>query len=543
MTRINICLLILFISFPLLCQTGEDKKEPEDPQIILPNVILDIEDLSVEKIEATLPEEEDVSPMTRDIPLEEEELNTAEQPDWELNPDFADTLSSENANTGPSLFAEAIIGAGNVNNIFCRLSFAKIGDEPRYRFLFDHKMLDGYSFQPTGLGYSLREDYLEAYFKLRSSGFGVETNGSFFDAERGLQQISPYFSEISRFLDLNTLFTFEPITNFRIHTGLGFDLTQKSLTAGAAPAYSVTYPPTEMLLRPTVGTELEAGIVKWLFNANYGYRNILGGSAYELHRLSCDTKLSVELPLGLNVSGQVGYFYSALNPVLVPFEIAVWGNPVESVSFRLSGGYAVEEVNMKEVFDTYPYAEFPSSLNDNHGWTIQASTQFNMGNTLLISLSGKWMMASRFLKPSATQSATGLLVVNELPDIMYISTEGGIQWNLSDWFHLNFKDTLKTSWEPALTFINDFLFEAVAGNDESSLGCTASAGFRNNFVDSPLLPLVGFNAYYRIADFIKISLDFEDILFPLLGGNRYMLDAEPFITEGIKGSLMINLTF
>ena len=42
--------------------------EPGEPEIVLPPVILEIEDLSVERVEAKLPPEEDLLPPARDVP-------------------------------------------------------------------------------------------------------------------------------------------------------------------------------------------------------------------------------------------------------------------------------------------------------------------------------------------------------------------------------------------------------------------------------------------------------------------------------------------
>ena len=52
---------------------------PGEPEIIMPQVVLQVEDLSVEKVEAQLPPEEDLLPPVRTIPtLSEGELAVGE---------------------------------------------------------------------------------------------------------------------------------------------------------------------------------------------------------------------------------------------------------------------------------------------------------------------------------------------------------------------------------------------------------------------------------------------------------------------------------
>jgi hypothetical protein len=55
--------------------------------------------------------------------------------------------------------------------------------------------------------------------------------------------------------------------------------------------------------------------------------------------------------------------------------------------------------------------------------------------------------------------------------------------------------------------------------------------------------VVGLNAFYQAADFIKVIAGVDDLLFPLLGSGRLLYKGKPFITEGIKASLTVNLTF
>ena len=63
---------VLLLSLaPLFAQESGPAVEPQEPDIILPEVILRIEDFSVEEVEAGIPGGEELSAPERTIPLPE----------------------------------------------------------------------------------------------------------------------------------------------------------------------------------------------------------------------------------------------------------------------------------------------------------------------------------------------------------------------------------------------------------------------------------------------------------------------------------------
>ena len=79
-------LLCLFLFFPIPFAQGEEGRdadeEPIDPDIVLPSVILEIEDLSIEVIDAVLPEEDELLPPEREVPLPEQDVMEIKEPYW-----------------------------------------------------------------------------------------------------------------------------------------------------------------------------------------------------------------------------------------------------------------------------------------------------------------------------------------------------------------------------------------------------------------------------------------------------------------------------
>ena len=109
-----LCALMLFTCGTLLAQEAED----EDPEDLFPSVVLEIEDLSIEKIQATLPDEIELMTFERETPLPGPgEIRLIEP--------AVDTLlpGTESAGAqGKSFFTSAIFGAGLQNNLLTEIT-------------------------------------------------------------------------------------------------------------------------------------------------------------------------------------------------------------------------------------------------------------------------------------------------------------------------------------------------------------------------------------------------------------------------------------
>lgn len=374
-----LCIFILpaAIMWPVAGQEEQDAdSEPADPDIILPSILLEIEDLSIETIDAILPEEEELLPPEREVPLPDEEVMEVKEPApvTALPESGFDAVKTP---SGASFAAEAILGAGYVNHILSQISFYKLGETPRYKLLFSHEMLDGFAFRDAGTGFNLREDSLEASIKGNLGKVESEVSGNFYEGEWGLQDQSEYyFSRIVRLIDGTALFSMMPSDMFRLSANIQGTYTSMSLTGAETPEFDASYPPAEVVAGGTAGGELLFDSVTFGVSAEYRYRNLLGSKDYELHRVLAKTSISIELPLSFILSGNVGYFYNTDIPWLIPFDISLSANPEQTFSFQLAGGYQVRENNLNTFWKEYPFSGFPTSLPgsdtsilpDNHGW-------------------------------------------------------------------------------------------------------------------------------------------------------------------------------
>ena len=179
--------------------------------MIMPQVILQIEDLSVEKVQAQLPPQEDLLPPERKIPvLSEGELAIGE-------PTIPAAAVESEALAGQPrdrlLAADVDVGAGNDNRIVANISLKTLGVDPRFSLLFNHETLDGFSGKPAGSGFSLRNDDLEGNLNFRLGSVDTALKGNFLENETGLQSqpVPAYSARLGRTLGSSAEFSSTPL--------------------------------------------------------------------------------------------------------------------------------------------------------------------------------------------------------------------------------------------------------------------------------------------------------------------------------------------
>jgi hypothetical protein len=541
----HVCILTLLLIYPLSIMAQEGI-EPEDPALLLPSVILEIEDLSEEILQIDLPEQEWEPPVEREIPLPEETL-LVEEP--EIDFDLLEPPPEEETETDipTPLFVEALLGGGNVYHLICQISIYKLLDFPRYSFKFSHETLDGFDFRDKGSGYSLREELLNGNIRFQVSIMEIAIFANYEATERGFQGQGPFFSKIARLFNGGTDLLIKPKDTINLALNLESGYSTFLLTGAPKPDYNVRFPPGEFFIKSRWDSDFQIKSVLLGFTAQYKFRNILGNDFFNLHRVLTEVSLSVELPYWLNIGGRVGYFYSKHTPYLFPFEISFWGTPLDFFSFRIKGGYFVTEYDLKHILKDFCYPEMPDELEDDHGWFVYSDVQFNIKNKLIITLGADLSFHSHFPDLADNiNSSTGLFSLL-YKDVAILNTKAGFKWLATDIFSLTLENSETLLWESDFSFLGDFLLECSLTQREDKVGSSVSFGLETDFKSKPLKPLLNFSFYGRIARFARIILDFKDILSPVLKEDRYIKEGlyrkKPYITPGFLGTLTIQIKF
>jgi hypothetical protein len=506
---------------------------PGEPDIVMPQVILQVEDLSVEKVVAQLPPEQELLPPPRPIPvLAEGELDVGD-------PTLGGTGTVPDVTVGPAqnrlLSADIMLGAGLQNRIVGTLSLKTLGADPRFSLSFNHETLDGYWLQKPGSGFNMRNDLLDGSLKFGVGVFDASLGGSFSETENGLQGQSSYGARLSRSVSGTADFTATPLGWLTL--GAGADIGTDTLTLSAATPLQRS----DLIVSPRVSAQARFGAVSLGLQSDYSYRTDTGiGGGAGTQRFSVGSTLTADLPGTFILSGGVAWFWNSQSLSLFPFSVGLTGTPWEFITLSLSGGYKVQQYNLRDIITSQSFS-LSGAIADDHGWFGSGSVQLALSRDVSASF-GVGFMASQALPVGAVvqDGATGLFPVTQAPALQ-LSTDGGLRWGITPAFSLSaglhYEWLARPFFTPPYTLTAEIVGVEPTGAYGGSLSLAVSPT-PTGLVQQPLLRLSGF---WKVSDAVKLQLDGEDLLLPLLGGTR--IDIGPFEAPGfrISGSVEISL--
>lgn len=502
--------------------------------MVMPQVILQIEDLSVEKVEAQLPPEEELLPPERSIPvLNEGDLAVGEP---QIPVASVDTEGTAPAGSNRFLSTDVELGAGMLNQIMGTVALKTLGQDPRFSLQFHHETLDGFAFKPAGSGFNLRNDSLDGDVKLRIGGVDTDVAGSFLEMENGLQGQSPFVAALSRRLDATAAFTGSPLEWLTLNAGFdgGYDsLTLESTTPAPLGV-------TGLLLKPSLSAEAHVGSVKLGLDTSYTYR--AGTSVIaDLQRYTANASFSATLSAPYSFSAVGGWFWNSAGLSLFNFSLSATGTPLEFLTVTLDGGYKVIPYDLHDIIASSAYA-FPGALQDDHGWFGDASVQLNLTRDLALSAKIAYMSSLAMPVGETTQDpATGLFIVSQVAGSQ-LSTDAGLNWGITPAFSVSATWTHQYLFPRPFFTPSDTVNAAVIGLEPNGrFGGSVSLLVSPTASDVLQQPVLRISGFWKISDAVKLQIDGDDLLSPLIPGGRS--DIAPYVTPGFRftGSLGMSL--
>jgi hypothetical protein len=539
-------LLLLLCLGVLSAQESAPAVEPEEPDIILPEVILRIEDFSVEEVEAGIPGEDTLSAPERTVPLPEVGELDIEEPEIPVGIGESRDLIGGQRSSG--LSAQAILGAGTLSHLYSQISLNRIGgEEPRFKLRFLHEMLDGVAGadgEAAGSGFHTREDRLEAGIKFHLGSLGLEFEGLFQDQERGLQQETlTYLSHVHRQGGLAV----------RLEQPLGERFTLKAQTEGSFAAQLLTgttpLDTTEILIAPLASFEFRhRGI--WLgLEGDFTYRSVSGGVTDDLQRAGLQVFFGAEFLENYRFEARGGWMWNSELDHLFPFSLSLSGTPFSTFSFQASGGYRVVPLNYADLLAGFPLPDLlVSEPADDHGWFADLGMSFTLTQNLSLQAQALLAWSSALLWPDGNppDPANGLFTIPQYSAVQ-LNTDARLRWNLgalitlSAGLHTEFLD--RAPGAPLHSAIVE-----IQGNDAATRwGGDASLEFAIG--DAALTPLLSAGGFYNITDTISLIGEIEDLLHPVLGetvlntrlpsGGLYAWDG--YKAPGLRGTIKVQI--
>jgi hypothetical protein len=521
----------ILAGFTLFGQETEGWIESEEPVLILPDVVIQLVDTGEVQIAGGLPEEENLLAREGEIPLPGAAVVLNLDPVLTMPPLDAPEYGES------SFLAEVILGLGNKNLLLSEISLYKVGDKPRYNIQFKHRQMDGFSSHLPGSGYDMREDELIGTLKLGSSDFNTELSGSYHEEERGQQGWGIYRSRIIRSFKGNIEFSRSWTDLFGLKLSLPA-LYSLSLQTGLSPDLE-----GEFRLQPRLEAGLSWTSLKIGTRLEYGFNNLQLASDFISHSFRADAYLSWDLPFGVSIAGEGGYFRSASAGNQAPFRIELSGIPWPFLGFRLIGGYRVEQIYTGDLLESYPRSYIQSLPADSYGWFAEASLMGRIGTRWVLNGSLAYEDKSRLFYPLSTPAdldpIKGLYpFTNNKAESIHMDL--GLRWNRNDL--LEFAVQWKVELMPLPTDIipaDTLQLEGMLSDENDKLRFEVSLLFENLIGVGFQMPEMGLSGTIHLTDPIFVKIAGEDLLRFLSSEPNY--SHYPFEEPGMRGSVVVEI--
>jgi hypothetical protein len=533
------CAFLLIVSTTAFSQTRD--LGPGEPEIVLPQLVLQVEDLSVEKIEAKLPPDAELLPPERGIPLRSEGEVPVGEP--AVIPDAPSDAGQENPNV-QGLTSQAALGAGIENSIIGSLTMKTLGSDPRLSLSFSHLTIDGFNGRPAGSGFDVRSDDISGEIAMKLGLVDLDMQGGFKDDAAGLQGqgAGGYIDRLTRDATGSLGLSINPIEWLTIKAGFsgGYD----TLTLSRAAPLGIS----ELRVSPDLSVEIRIPSFKAALGSRYEYRTAGFGSsgAQEIHRVLTGLSLGLELPASMLVEGSVAWSWKSGGVNLFPFELRISGTPFSFLSFGIGGGYSVVPYDISDIMTAYPIIlPQPFVDSEDHGWFGDVSVQLSPFKD--INMSGKlsFMTSAAMLDslgyPDLVQDAqTGLFLLTQRPATR-LTSEIGLRWTPIPGASLGGSWKLEIMDRPAFVPQSDIKVDGLLMEQSGAFGGNVSVEMRAGTTTAGQWPIVNVGGFFKISDAVLIYLDVEDLLQPGMGAHR--LGVGPFEEPGFRVIAEARLSF
>ena len=534
--------LIFFASFAVFAQDTE----PEDPGIVLPPVLLEIEDLQVEDVNAALPADEDQLRPEVSIPLPEaEELYV---PDFVFDIPFPDQVGVSNEvsdatftqyleQTRSPIFSDGRIGIGAPIYVLGDLSLYKLGDEPRFRLRFFHEKLDGYGFRQTGSGFYHSDDLLEGVISFGNDTTGFEVSAGIQESANGLQRginglSAEYESVNHRDANANAELTQQFTPNFGFTGVLDVSYGSQILTAETPLIAS------ELAISPGVQLGYNSGALDLSLAGEYEFISTTGGTAMTDHRIQALIGASYLLPTDIRLSFDGGIYWSSRDALLPNVTIGADGRIGTIVNFNTIAGYQVRPQRLQQRWLDAPLLAFAGPLSPEYGWSWSGTIQIRPVSSFIITADMNFDLMDNVLDPAVAPDAVTGLYSHTTRSLIALNTLLSFEWDITSILGIDL------SWQGAFIDRTRHQPVQIARLTFDAEDPAERFGFllemEVEFAPDITIPTIGLGGYYRINDSVQFQLDVRDILSPMLDPGRY--NWEPYIRPGLHAMLLTKIS-
>lgn len=523
----------------------------EDPDIVLPPMFFEIEDVTKEDVRTAFPEAENSdSVILPELTIPMPDPTETEFDEMQID-DFLSEIGGQSALSAsegksakifPVAF-DAYAGLGTVGEI--DLGFGIFGNTEKsaFRFSAGHNGRDGYGFRPWGGNFFDRSSLLSGLYTFRDKTFGNETGISFESRAFGMQNLTSevdvrrdlLFSVSDRFsLDAGAL---------RFESSVKLDLLHRYTSDIGSGA-------TDLVIEPRAVLDLLLPKAKLTFGAGYAWN----GALYALdngHSADFLFEFDAELPAAVNIAGGFGLFWDGretesvygreLLGFSVPFYLMIYGSAADFFQYRFKGGFENERLSYASLGKDFRYLN-PVALSALSGWFAEGELNFRIRRQAMISV------GIDFDRKSGTV----------LVDDMKVGTDGliafsqGIENLLFGFVRTQFNPMkelkLEAGWEGSLLPANKYYLKprhCVNGNLEYTIPqkwFTFGTRLLFEYYDKAYIPEWDLNALFTINEHFRLALALDDLLSPIYKEGRPTVWGG-YIAPGLGASVRLEIKY
>lgn len=532
---------VLLCGAPALRAQDSGPAEPVDTEIVIPDFVLEVEDLTVDEVEAVLPQGDDLALGAIELPLPDAgELSVA-------NLAFDAPLpTSSPAGSRTSAFSTGRLGAGTTNRIVGELSVYKLGDDPRFRLGFSHEGLDGYQSADPGTGFYSFANAIDGWVAAATETLELEVEGEFAEHERGLQDLSQYSAVSLRTTGVTAGVVYYPDPLISIAGGIEAHLATRRQRVSGGVSVPKT---TEYLLKPQASARIDIRTLDLMFDTSYHLRAVAGTPVPTQQDIDFTAGFEIGLPNTLVIGGHAGVHWDFSRGLVYPWNLSLRGIIGDVLELGVSGGFRVDRTSFADVWAFEPLsavgdASAPAELLNNSLWfgeadirltgtagfSVRADVVFTSESNAF-SLQGYDTVADEF--PYNYQA------VNRLVPSLVAAWQPSASWRFEAGASGSFLDRVAT--EPLVGLEGALRFSTPNEMVQANLEV------RSSLFPEPDIPWLGLETTISATDGVDIVVDLADILAPINDTGRAVhgpaVTAEyPFIRPGFVATILTRIT-
>ncbi|MFW5788884.1 MAG: hypothetical protein ACOCW3_02985 [Spirochaetota bacterium] len=514
---------------------------PEETDIVVPDLVLEVEELDVPQLTAVLPDEEELALGQVSIPLPGAEELTVDDEAFSVP-----LPGSPAATETTSVFSSGRLGAGSANHIVGELSLYKLGADPRFRLRFAYEGLDGFQFRPPGSGYFSRSNVIDGWFAASGERANAEIDGAFQEDVLGLQGQSDSFSAGLRrtTMSAEAVFVPEPLISLagKLDGSVGSRIP--STTRG-----NQTSDELEIAAMPAVEARFSIQAVDIVFESSYFIRALLSEHVPLGQNVDLLGGVDVDLPASMTLGARAGIFWEPGVPLDYPWRVSLGMLFGDAFEASLEGGYRVQRITMEGIWDRIPLAgvssgEAVSELANDRQWYAALDTRWSGASGL--SLTGEVDFAAH---DAAVDIAAYDTFAEEFPLVQdpMLTLESGVRASWRPGQRMQVQAGWSGSFLDTPVGIPTSSIEGSLRVSDESERFTGVVEVRSDFYPQAAMPWLDITGSFAPSDELEFSLELADLLAPLLEQGRGTLgpvpsDEYPFIEPGFRASIFSRIS-